>query len=77
MSETRPKPWLPAPDDKQDAQGHVWFDYHGTPTCKRCGLVRQADGNKPCRGVLPSISLRDGGPDIVPQPFGTYSPEGE
>lgn len=67
MSEARPKPWLPSPDDVQDEQGHVWFDYYGSVACKRCGYVKQRNGNRPCSGVLPRVALRNDISDIVPR----------
>ena len=37
---------------------HCWFDFHGTPSCANCGVVRRYDdNNKPCRGIV-TIGLR-------------------
>jgi len=53
------KPWLPSPDDKQDEQGHVWFDVDNMEACKRCGIVKRRDGkNSTCRGTTGGVGLR-------------------
>lgn len=59
MTTEKPKPWKPSPADVRDEQGHVWFDFDGTPCCKRCAVVKRRDGkNKPCKGTTGGIGLR-------------------
>lgn len=52
---------LVEPYDPPGIVEHEWKEIDGHPACVRCGVVRRADGkNKPCRGKLPSITVRTG-----------------
>lgn len=58
-TERKDRPWVQRPDDVRDEQGHIWFDFDGTPYCKRCAVVRRRDGkNKPCKGTTGGVGLR-------------------
>ena len=49
---------------------HDWFTpkFIGYPCCRKCGIVKRADGkNKPCRGRV-VLSLRDEYTEAAPTP---------
>ena len=53
----------PLPVESEDqgcwSRDHHWVDRDDYKVCTYCGMVKQAKGNKPCKGNLPKIGLRE------------------